>query len=980
MGKFNYIASAGTGKTYSLVKTVIQKIKEGETLDSFLILTFTEKAAGEIKERLYKELSRIVEEERDIRLKKRFHSELMKIDLSYTGTFHSVFLRFLKKYPEKTGIDSAVRIYQDSMLKQFLLKEFEIWIEKDFEDSREIWEEAGILSGQEIFELFYTLYLNRTKIPKTEKDLKTRKKKINDLLSRSSSLIDSVLNRYQKAFFPVREKGLSDKIFNNDPFFLKTAVRERDLSRLNLSLTDRGFILKGSRAGNKESREFVEQKVLPYLDEEFYSTDNQLYEILKELYEEQSDYRAGIITDRFLSFLEFFEERKKEEGIIDFDDILIKTDSILDEPQITEKLTGNLRYVFVDEFQDTDKLQISILQKLSKKSIYVFGDPKQCIYQWRAADLDGYFKFVDGFEVVTLDTSYRSSRKIVNFVNSIVCSGEFLSHIDEKYRRPVKANNTDEGLVRIKDISGLNIAQEEYLPYLIDELKKDYSYSQMMILVRTNNLLQKVIKSLQEKRIPVKVYGSGNIFEKEEVKTVLNLLRFIEEPDDPVNIIRVLKSPLLMIEDTDIHRKRQNLKAYNHPVIQLLLSLSCKKFSVPPQDILQEIYRKTDLLPVFSSFDDGKIRVKNLNRFMEIVHRLSEDNYNLRDIILYSETISEPIPESDEENAVEVLTIHRAKGLEKEVVILPFMDRDPYRIMERTVYYKNGKFVLNHKKARSKNYHSMKQELEKDAVDEIERLLYVALTRAKERIYIIRSEKKSTKNSFLKKIEKAIDVSLYTEAVKDIQNEDLTQTAEKPRISIEKAEKIEKFLKKEKEISDSAEKFTTVSKLMEKDRPESQGKGSEISVYTGIIVHSVLEETEFKKFSFEESVKKIKEKLKTVPPDMREKVEKKATEIMRVFEKSQILDELRKSDILFRELPFVIKEKDLFVEGRIDVVYRKNGEIYVMDYKTTAYISQKEIKERYRKQKEYYLKAVSRIFPQEKVHFRIGMLLTGKVL
>ena len=256
----NYIASAGTGKTFSLVQEVIKKIKSGESLENMLILTFTEKAAGEIKERIYTEISQILEDENDLEIKKRLHSELLKVEYSFIGTFHSVFLRILKKYPERSRIDRNTKIFQDSMLRQFILKEFESWIEDDFYKNRHVWDKLEGFSGSKLFDMFYTLYINRTKIKKRKIDIKSQEEKITKIKKDLTSLLETLFEKYGYLFTKIKQSGYSGKIFNNDPFSIKKNVEEGEIFRINPE-TDRGFIFKGKRAGDKKSRKFFDENV-----------------------------------------------------------------------------------------------------------------------------------------------------------------------------------------------------------------------------------------------------------------------------------------------------------------------------------------------------------------------------------------------------------------------------------------------------------------------------------------------------------------------------------------------------------------------------------------------------------------------------------------------------------------------------------------------------------------------------------------------
>ena len=144
-----------------------------------------------------------------------------------------------------------------------------------------------------------------------------------------------------------------------------------------------------------------------------------------------------------------------------------------------------------------------------------------------------------------------------------------------------------------------------------------------------------------------------------------------------------------------------------------------------------------------------------------------------------------------------------------------------------------------------------------------------------------------------------------------------------------------------------------------------------------------MEDLDFENFSYEDIEKLIEQKRNIVPQHIQEKVVWQVKILLEKFENSNIHIELKNSQILFRELPFTLKDNSLFVEGRIDIVYEKNGDICIMDFKTNRYETSEEerkIINQYQKQKEYYLKAISRLFPDRNINFKLGLLWTDKII
>ncbi|EDP73687.1 PD-(D/E)XK nuclease family protein [Hydrogenivirga sp. 128-5-R1-1] len=174
----------------------------------------------------------------------------------------------------------------------------------------------------------------------------------------------------------------------------------------------------------------------------------------------------------------------------------------------------------------------------------------------------------------------------------------------------------------------------------------------------------------------------------------------------------------------------------------------------------------------------------------------------------------------------------------------------------------------------------------------------------------------------------------------------------------------------------------------EKEREEikfnfSKNTGENISIYTGIVVHNVLEEVDFTNISLKQLNTLIKKQEKIIPELIKNVVMENSRKILRKFINSPLHKELKESNIIFRELPFTLYENEKYIEGRIDIIYEKDGKIIVMDYKTNRYETEEEkqkVIKAYEKQKEYYLKAVKKIFPEKNIEFKLGLLWKGEVV
>lgn len=1009
MPNINYIASAGTGKTYNLICKVLEKIlKEKISLKNILILTFTEKSATELKEKLYEKIKNILTSpqvsEDD---KRKLHKELIFIDSGYIGTFHSVFLRLLKKYPEQSKIDNSFNIISNN-LDSFLDFTFEKWIEENFEkneNQKKQWQEIiKTFEGksEKIKEIFIILYKNRLKLKPYEVNLEKQKEEIETLQNQLKKLINKLFKNYGDLLNEIKEE-YNSKFFKVSPFDIRNVLEEG--KNVNLPNINDLFIFKNPQKLKKDEKIFYENQIKPLKnDENFKKLEIQICKKIQKLKEKALDYNANILLKKFFEYLEFVKELKNEEKLIDFNDILEKMLELIKNEEIKNNLKNNFKYIFIDEFQDTDNIQNQIIESFSNQNIYVFGDPKQCIYTWRDADLNTYYKFLDKnkFKDKVLDTNYRSSQILVEFFNKLFSSNTFLAHIDKRFKKPVKhKNEIQNSYVKLINLKTTKTKKEElikqealYTVKLIqDLLKENYKFSDIMILLRKNKQLKIFKEILAQHNIPIDATSSNNLFEKEEIKTIINILKLIEYPKRQLIFLKVLKSPLVFVDDLFLYKNKESLSLENiqNKNLEIIKEIIKNKYNLTVEEIINEIYQKTDLLETYSLMLEGAKKVENLKKLKSIAKKKTLEGLSLRDFILYMETNTHQEAEESFENTVKLLTMHKSKGLESKIVIIPLVSHEPWQIELNQVHIKNGKPLLYFPKNKtvSKEIKTYEKDLKEEIKNEQERLFYVAITRAKEKLIFIASGKPRTSSyiSLLKEVNYKINkehVNFEKLQILPLEKKNLKIESENIQRKLQNIIKLEKEKLEKYEQALQNQRFRSVSQIMKEHQKEeemkiplSQNKEENTAIYTGILVHEILESLDFNNFSLEK-VKELLNKKKTiVPENIRGTVSKNALKILQNFENSPLHDELRTSKILFRELPFTLYEKNAYIEGRIDIIYEKNGRIIVMDYKTNKYESKKErekILSTYKKQKEYYLKAVSKLYPDKNIEFKLGLL------
>lgn len=898
----NYIASAGTGKTSKLIDLVIDKIlDENLSLKEMLIITFTEKAASELKDkivkRIYKDISgKDLKKEDRVKL----HRQILYLDSGYIGTFHSIFLKLLKLYPLTSKIDNSFGIISNEDLKSFINICFERWI----------WED-------------------------TEKDETPWKKIIRD-----------------------------------------TNKTQKDIKRI--------FI-------------------------EIYQ--NKLKIDLKKVDTYDKDYIAGTILKKFLDFSEFVKREKEKVKKLDFDDIIERMAEVLKDSQTKESIRSKFKYIFIDEFQDTDRLQVNIIKEISKDNLYIFGDPKQSIYEFRQADLDFYFNFVEeGFKKEHMELNHRSSPMLVDFYNELFSYSDFFTpeHIKEDYRRPIKTSDKERfkgqesyvKLYRMKDIKTNN--KDEIIELhakatavVIKKLtEKGHSYGDFMVLFFRNKEIETFSGILNTFGIPNIPSSQKNLFEQSCIRTLIDILKFIDFPDDKMNTVRILKLPSINIPDREIYDNRDDLFNISHPVFDLLKELSVGRYSISLEDIFQGIWDNLEDILWFHIEDKSYPNtLKYIRQFKNLVRRKTQEGYSLRDFILLTETSFVPAEdENDHKNSVWLMTMHKSKGLQSKIVIIPMIDLFPADLPSNEIIFNDGKLVLNFKNFKSPDIDKTKDILESRILNERKRLFYVATTRATHKL-IFTSSDTDNPHSFKNMIEQHIGNSHIEEewldidhlegiAVKEDKNKDENYDSD-----ISSIRKMEEQLENSYKQAQNTYRFLSVSKIMEmenKDGDTHFKKNEEsIGVYVGTLVHLVLEEIDLHNFTFERAKELALEKEKLVAETVRKDVMEMSLELLRKFESSDILRQIKSSEIVFKELPFTLYEDGKFIDGRIDIVYRKGDKLVVLDYKTNRFETQEEkqnILKIYEKQKEYYLKAVKKLFKDEDVEFKLGLVWSGEVL
>ena len=440
----------------------------------------------------------------------------------------------------------------------------------------------------------------------------------------------------------------------------------------------------------------------------------------------------------FVPIYKRYEQILHESNAMDFDDLILKTYHLLEDDEETLNYYANkFHYILIDEFQDTNYLQYKIAKLLSSvhHNIFVVGDDDQSIYGWRGAEIKNILNFGKEFKsakVFKLQQNYRSTKKILDLANAIIKKNNV--------RSPKTLWTDNDDGVKIEFYSADDEgAEARYAVNQIIKLReRGAKYSDFAVLMRVNALSRSYEQEFMRRGIPFKVFGGFKFFERKEIKDLTAYLRLLSNPLDNDALLRIINTPRRGIGDKTINEligyakvngislldaltftdelninkgAKQKLDEFR----QLIFSLTVYAATNSVCDIVDEVIVRTNFMSQFENETDENISKKmNVDEFKNSVReyaKMTPDgtlSHYLSSIALYSD-----IDEADSSDYVTLATIHAVKGLEFKTVFIVGCDETIFPI-SRAVG-------------------------SPEDMEEERRLMYVAITRAENRLYITRA-------------------------------------------------------------------------------------------------------------------------------------------------------------------------------------------------------------------------------------------------
>lgn len=454
-----------------------------------------------------------------------------------------------------------------------------------------------------------------------------------------------------------------------------------------------------------------------------------------------------------------YDDLKLIHSKFDFGDLVIKTVELFKKrPNILRKYQEKFKYILVDEFQDTNYGQNILVNLLAQKSknINVVGDDNQSIYRFRGASVSNILSFKEEYpkaKIITLNQNYRSTQNILDGAYKLIKHNdpdtlEVKMGISKKL-----TSNSNKHKVDIESLNcGSGASEAEYVANKILELSKKfkYSFSDFAILVRANNHSDIFVKEFERMGIPHQFLGPSSLFLKEEIVDLLSYLKSLYDPEDTESIYRLLSSKTFAIEPIKLVQMLSLAKKESRSLLAIvaenniapkLINLFNRHLSEINQKLTGQILY--DFLQEFGIYEDilkneDEVRAKNIAAFFQKVESFENENplARLREVVDYLNLLSEvgdtpqvANEEWQENNCVNILTVHSSKGLEFPVVFIVNLvaDRFPSRNRSEDLPIPDE---LVKEKLPEGDFH----------LQEERRLMYVAMTRAKERLFLTSSK------------------------------------------------------------------------------------------------------------------------------------------------------------------------------------------------------------------------------------------------
>jgi ATP-dependent helicase/nuclease subunit A len=1089
------LAGAGTGKTTLLVNRLLHALLREPhpfRLTEMLALTFTNKAANEMKGRLREGLQELLtacqsptltRESGNARLKEfqeRYHVStehikekvmvaLNDLEKAHLATLHSFAAHVLRLYPLESGVDPHFQEDDGTKFSEIFSEAWNRWLdealgEHGLNDAQ--WREIlDVVDLKGIRGFAFALCDDLVSLPelKTQLDSESQSPALASWLHTSKQKIARLLQEYAQPKPRKIERLLevAERLFD-------LVAREGWSGAGNLANEEKTLLASG-----------IGQAPKGWIPDDFQEA-RRVIQSAHHLLNVDEGFLARVV--RLLEpFIQHVRRTYADKGWIRFDGLLVRVRDVLrDYPRVRGQLKTDFQAIMVDEFQDTDPLQYEILLYLGEQlgdhcqqwdairlvpgKLFIVGDPKQSIYAFRRADIQAFDQVVhkltqEGGVVCTLTTNFRSDGAVLDVVNGVFDRLFVQEDNVQPSNVPLMVGRRGEETLSNPGVElcvMANAGEEEWdaervtrveaewlAAWIQDQLHSGQQWvlehgnriplrpGHVAVLFRKFTNAHVYLEAMHRRDIPYLTDGERHFYRRQEVIDLVNVLRVLADPTDAIAIVGILRSSLGGVPDQDIMelarlgpldiRRSDTWHEWGSarkPVVQMffeqLAALHLQANRIPVPEFIDQVLAKIPIVELAAASSHGEQAVMNVWKLRDlmaaqaVMPHLSFSGWvdRLVDCLMTHPPEPEAALAEETLDAVRVLSIHKAKGLEFPVVVLPGLHQKSAgldRGAEVTVDWMSGVYGCTFPPTWNAGQVLLWEKERVREKAEQRRVMYVGMTRARDRLILSGGLlTKPIGESFLGFLQHVADGEVGNPGHATVQvggaamrqtvvtsrslpSQKKEKSLSRPELSEFKGEgslSMEKDCDRESAWQRVSHEFAFLApsslRSSQGTRPQKFRRGSSkvASQRLGTLVHRLLEQWDFQLISesFRDPLREFCRKALRGDLDDDEKnaIILDIERLMETFLPSPSYRELQQATVIGREVPFVMPWSNeegngsgshpCVMEGVMDVVYEVAGHVWVGDYKTDAVTASNmvEYAEAYRQQAQVYAIAASR--------------------
>jgi ATP-dependent helicase/nuclease subunit A len=1023
------VAGAGTGKTTILIQRFLGLLLEREIpIERIVALTFTKKAAEEMRDRLQTELRAALANglsEPKVTLAQRALDNMTRAAI---GTIHSFASDVLHLFPLQAGVDPHFQVDEGVIAEGLFEEKWMDWLGHELDGHgkkathwRELLAKVSLADIKAVAREIVSPEVDLASLEKRE-DVRPLSRGWKEELN--ALLLTNGISDKARAFGP-RVQSLKN-------VFALSSVGNK------LQESDRDMVEKLAAMSAPDSWSDAAAQTIKRLARRAVA----LYLINDTLVEN--------VVNTIMPFAHLYRKELKRRGVMPYSGLLVHARDLLrDHADVRRTLKKRFDAFLIDEFQDTDPLQGEILLYLAEEAdseaahwsqsrtgegrLFIVGDPKQSIYHFRGADMAAYEQFCDhiseqGAIRATLTTNFRSHAQILSHVNDIfpplMVEEPFvqpryidLVPFDTDASRPgLEFFVTDKGDSQEKVSASLTRRHEADViaDWILENVPKNYRYDQIALLFRTSTPFEDYINVFRERQIPYLAEGEKSFYRRPEVIQLMNVLSAIADPKNPLPLLGVLRSPIGALTDREILELKKSggigylrsprvFKDRLAPLFAQLKKWAEESAYIPLSELIEDVFEKTWLPVLAAQGRHGDQEWANLVKIQRLAHEwaLAEPLTLAEFVRRFNEYREDERDEGEnpladvQVDAVKIMTLHKAKGLEFPVVFIPNVSAPAGRNEQKALLRRDWRRGLTGLRLQSANAVSSTLVAIEDDIDRREeaeevRVFYVGMTRAKERLFLMLNFQGKRGSEFMDFLKRSgawpserltIPSRTFVYAKqefgpKHVKDKIIVMDAVTAQKAVQRFDR----WKAERETAVATPRFMSPSSYLKEadkwrviDDDAERVASREEAILLGLVCHKVLEE-----WDFDVPKKNVAKRLKDSVSRAARLFEMtdgapSAYELLENFIGSSAYKHLASSTIVGREIPFFYDNNGVVMRGVIDVLYEKDGRLVVGDYKT----SRSTDGEHYRQQGAAYQEAIQRVLGKSAA-FELIFLRTGE--